>query len=189
MTTIPPSRGRSRQSPQARAHRPAATAKFPLCSWQGSVRLQGARRRPPPTTAEQQPSRQMPQAIATTAWALWSFQSMFNWYARVRRSDLSQSVARARVAPRCTVARGFRIMRVAQSRPAILRSENKMLMERLNAQNFRAVIVAGPKRHWIGRIVDEDAANVGRPRQKIFDRLPVLRIEAQHAIAGHATAP
>jgi hypothetical protein len=186
---ILPSRDRSPQSRQAPAQQLAASEKFPRRSCRRSVRLQGARRRPPPTTAGQQPSRQMSQAIATTAWALWSFRSTRDWYATARRSDLSQSVARERVALRCSAACDFRIMRQAQSRCAILRTQNKMLVERLDAQNFCAVIVASPKRHWIGRIVDEDAADIGRPRQKIFDRLPAPRVEPQHAIARHAAAP
>ena len=187
--TILPSRDRSPQSRQAPAQQLAASEKFPRRSCRRSVRLQGVRRRPPPTTAGQWPARRMSQAIATTAWALWSFRSIRDWYARARRSDLSQSVARERVAPRWCAARDFRIMRQAQSRCAILPTQNKMLVERLDAQNFRAVIVAGPKRHRIGRIVDKDAANIGRPRQKIFDRTSALRIEPQHAIARHAAAP
>src|SRR5580693_3914058 len=175
--TIPLSRGRSPQSRQAPAQQPVASEMFPRRSCRRSVRLQDARRHPPPTTAGQRPARRMSQAIATTAWALWSFRSIRDWYATARRSDLSQSVARERVALRCCAARGFRIMRQAQSRCAILRLQNKMLVERLDAQNFCAVIVAGPKRHWIGRIIDEDAANVCRSRQEIFDRLAAPRIE------------
>src|ERR1700722_10552578 len=187
--TIPPTPGRSRQSRQAPAQQPAATIRSPRCPGRGSDRLQDARRRPPPKTAEQQPARQMSQAIATTAWALWSFRSIRDWYAMARRSDLSQSVARKRVALGCSAARGFRIMRAAQSRCAILQLQNKMLIERLDAQNFRAMIVAGPECHRIGRIVDKDAANVGGTRQKIFDRSPALRVESQHAVARHAAAP
>src|SRR5580704_5953503 len=187
--TIPPSRVRWRRSRQAPARQLAASEKLPRRCCRRSVRLQGARRHPPPTTRGQWPARQMSQAIATTASALWSFRSIRDWYAMPRRSDLSQSVARERVALRWCAARDFRIMRQAQSRCAILRMQNKMLVERLDAQNFCAVVVAGPKRHRIGRIVDEDAANIGRARQKIFDRGSALRIEAQHAIARHAAAP
>jgi hypothetical protein len=44
-------------------------------------------------------------------------------------------------------------------------------VQRLQPQNFGAVIIAGPERHRPGRIIDKDAPDVGRPRQQIFDRL------------------
>src|SRR5579864_8134058 len=62
----------------------------------------------------------------------------FRPVAKRRTANVSHGVSPSRAA--------FHIIRAAQSRPAILLTQEK-LVERLDPQNFRAVIVAGPKRH------------------------------------------
>ncbi len=65
----------------------------------------------------------------------------------------------------------------------------RILVLRFQFYDFRAVIVAGPERDRVGRIIDEDAADIGRPRQQILDRAAAPPVEPQHAIARHAAAP
>src|SRR5690348_5416315 len=59
------------------------------------------------------------------------------------------------------------------------------LIERLDLDDRRAVIAADPQDRPIGRAGDEDAADVGRPRQQIVDDLAGLRIEPSSVGGEH----
>src|SRR5438093_3189041 len=55
------------------------------------------------------------------------------------------------------------------------------LVERFDLDDRRAVVVADPERARALRIVDIDAADVGRARQHVFRVLAAIDVEARHA--------
>src|SRR5262245_33000200 len=63
------------------------------------------------------------------------------------------------------------------------------LIQRLELDDRGAVVAADPERDRRRGVVDNDAADVGRVRQKIFDELPSLGIESRDAIAQHRAGP
>src|SRR5262249_53302191 len=53
---------------------------------------------------------------------------------------------------------------------------------RLKLDERGAVVAADPERHRGRRVVDEDAADVGRLRQQVLDELAGLRVEPHHPV-------
>src|SRR5439155_9373162 len=63
------------------------------------------------------------------------------------------------------------------------------LVERFDFDDRRTVVAADPERTWTLRIVDVDAADVGRARQHVFRVLAALDIEACHTVGQHGPGP
>jgi hypothetical protein len=82
-----------------------------------------------------------------------------------------------------------RFIRRAQIWSAKRRYRGGTLVQWLDPQNLRAVVISCPECNGRSRIIYKDAANVGRLRQQIFDRTAGLRLQAQHAITCHSAAP
>jgi hypothetical protein len=52
------------------------------------------------------------------------------------------------------------------------------LIERFKPDDSGAVVVAGPERDRRGGVVHENFADIARPREQIFHRMPTFRIKA-----------
>src|SRR5262249_58317195 len=73
----------------------------------------------------------------------------------------------------CPWAHGFSPMEGARERRGRRsRVETKLLVQRLELDDVGAVVAAYPERHRGRRVVDEDAADVGRLRQQVLDKGP-----------------
>src|ERR1700688_4759686 len=69
------------------------------------------------------------------------------------------------------------------------RKSERTLVERFDLDNRRAVVAADPKRAGVLRIVDIDAADVGRARQHVFRILAALDIQTRHTVGRHGPGP
>src|SRR4051812_22419223 len=66
---------------------------------------------------------------------------------------------------------------------------NVPLIQRLEFQHLRGVIVADPDRHRLGPIVDEHAAEVAVARQRIVHPIAGLGIEPPQTVGGFIDLP
>src|SRR5712691_3518058 len=63
------------------------------------------------------------------------------------------------------------------------------LVQRLHLDDRRAVVAADPQRAGARRIVEIDAADVGRARQHVFGVLAAPDVESRHAVGEHRPGP
>src|SRR5437867_4302399 len=63
------------------------------------------------------------------------------------------------------------------------------LIHRLHFDNGGAVITAHPERDWGRRIIHKHSSNIRGPGKEVFDGLTRFRIEPQHAVVSHRSAP
>src|SRR5580704_18706120 len=62
-------------------------------------------------------------------------------------------------------------------------------IQRLDLDDRSAVVAADPQRAGVLGVVDEDAADIGRPRQRVFGVLPGLDVEARDPVGVHRGGP
>src|SRR5260221_4759385 len=97
-----------------------------------------------------------------------------------RHPPFAAQVARAR-------PRGARLP--AHDRREGGRSGPQELVERFDLDDRRAVVAADPERARALRIVEIDAADVGRARQHVFGVLAARDVEARHTVGQHGARP
>src|SRR5882762_4197036 len=97
----------------------------------------------------------------------------------VTRPSLHSSRARDHAAPVCSRTIAATVGSVGLKR----------LVERFDLHDGRAVVAADPERAGAPRIVEIDAADVGRARQHVFRVLAALDVEARHAVGQHGPRP
>src|SRR5713101_3222033 len=122
-------------------------------------------------------------------------ESRHRWPFTVTRPSAHRSRARDHAAPvwprtiAATVRSGGLILRVdCAGRGSLVRVLTKLL-ERLHLDDRRAVVAADPERAGVLRIVEIDAADVGRARQHVFRVPAALDVEARHAVGQHRPGP
>src|SRR6267143_5805125 len=113
----------------------------------------------------------------------------------VTRPSVHSSRARDHAAPVCsrtiaaTVGPSGLVLRAgSEGRGSLVRVLTN-LVERFDLHDGRAVVAADPERSRAHRIVEIDAADVGRARQHVFRVLAALDVEARHAVGQHGPRP
>src|SRR5713101_5479460 len=122
-------------------------------------------------------------------------ESRHRWPFTVTRPSAHRSRARDHAAPvwprtiAATVRSGGLILRVdCAGRGSLVRVLTKLL-ERLHLDDRRPMVAPDPQRAGALRIVEIDAADVGRARQHVLRVLAALGVEARHAVGQHRPRP